>query len=148
MDLDKVAKDIVSYIAGEPEREYSLIIGTDSEGNGKVEFVTAIVIHRKGSGGRFFWKKSHKQKIHHLRQKIFEEVSLSLKTGEDLISGLKRYWQRQDIRSALEIHIDVGENGPTKELIKEVVGMVTGSGFNAKTKPESYGASMVADRFL
>ncbi len=47
----------------------------------------------------------------------------------------------------VEIHLDVGENGPTKDLIKEVVGMVVGSGFAAKIKPDSYGASTVADRY-
>jgi len=31
-------------------------------------------------------------------------------------------------------------------MIKEVVGMVTGNGFTAKTKPDSYGASKVADK--
>jgi len=31
-------------------------------------------------------------------------------------------------------------------MIKEVVGMVRGSGYNAKTKPDAYGASAVADR--
>ena len=46
----------------------------------------------------------------------------------------------------LEIHIDVGPLGPTREMIREVVGMVNGSGFTAKTKPESWGATSVADK--
>ncbi|OGH30159.1 MAG: hypothetical protein A3F30_00705 [Candidatus Levybacteria bacterium RIFCSPHIGHO2_12_FULL_37_12] len=46
----------------------------------------------------------------------------------------------------LEIHIDVGEHGDTRDMIKEVVGMVTGNGYVAKTKPEAYGASYVADK--
>ena len=49
-------------------------------------------------------------------------------------------------RYNLEIHIDVGEHGDTRDMIKEVVGMVTGNGFVAKTKPEAYGASYVADK--
>ena len=31
-------------------------------------------------------------------------------------------------------------------MIKEVVGMVTGSGYVAKTKPNAYAASYVADK--
>jgi len=58
---------------------------------------------------------------------------------KDSLAGLAPY--------ALEIHIDVGEVGPTREMIKEVVGMVTGSGFTAKTKPEAYGAASVADKY-
>lgn len=148
MTLRAVAQDIVEYVKIDPEGEYQLIIGTDSEGNGKVDFVTAIVIYHKGSGGRFFWRKTVKSKIHHLRQKIFEEVLLSLQNAENLIPELKRFWQKEDLKSALEIHIDAGENGPTKDLIKEVTGLVLGMGYHPKTKPESYGASMVADRFL
>jgi len=148
MKLETVAREIIDYIQTNPDDEYQLIIGTDSEGNGKVEFVTAIVIYRKGAGGRFFWKKIQKDKIQALRQKIFEEVLISIENAENLIPELNKYWQKEDLKSTLEIHIDAGENGPTKELIKEVTGMVLGMGYNPKTKPEAYGASMVADRFL
>ena len=46
----------------------------------------------------------------------------------------------------VEIHIDVSVHGDTKDLIREVVGMVTGSGFRAKNKTRGYGASTVADK--
>ena len=39
-----------------------------------------------------------------------------------------------------------GENGDTKDMIRELVGMVTGSGFDAKIKPYACGASKVADK--
>ena len=45
-----------------------------------------------------------------------------------------------------EIHVDVGTVGPTRELIKEVTGMVRANGFSVKTKPESWGASTIADK--
>ncbi|HYH03936.1 MAG TPA: ribonuclease H-like YkuK family protein, partial [Bacillota bacterium] len=38
-------------------------------------------------------------------------------------------------------------NGKTKEIIRDVIGMITGSGFGAIIKPDSYGASKVADRY-
>jgi predicted RNase H-related nuclease YkuK (DUF458 family) len=43
--------------------------------------------------------------------------------------------------------LDVGEKGQTKDLIREVVGMVVGSGFDARIKPDSFGASKVADKY-
>jgi len=46
----------------------------------------------------------------------------------------------------LEIHIDVGDRGEPRDMIKEVVGMVTGSGDQARIKPDSFGASNVADK--
>lgn len=47
----------------------------------------------------------------------------------------------------LEIHLDVGTNGATKSLVKEVVGMVNGSGYPCKIKPDAFGAATVADRY-
>ena len=44
------------------------------------------------------------------------------------------------------IHVDIGNVGPTRELINEVTAMIRGSGFTVQTKPYSYGASKVADR--
>ena len=90
MKLETVAREIIDYIQTNPDDEYQLIIGTDSEGNGKVEFVTAIVIYRKGAGGRFFWKKIQKDKIQALRQKIFEEVLISIENAENLIPELNK----------------------------------------------------------
>ena len=43
--------------------------------------------------------------------------------------------------------MDIGRNGPTKDMIKEVVGMIKGSGYMVRIKPEAYAASTVADRY-
>jgi predicted RNase H-related nuclease YkuK (DUF458 family) len=40
----------------------------------------------------------------------------------------------------------VGNNGETKRIVREVVGMVSGSGFSAVIKPDAYGATKVADK--
>ena len=45
------------------------------------------------------------------------------------------------------IHADVGENGGTREMIKEVVGLIRGNGFEPKIKPDSFVASGVADKY-
>ena len=47
----------------------------------------------------------------------------------------------------IEIHLDIGEDGATRVLIKDIVGWITQSGYEAKIKPDSFGASTVADRF-
>ena len=46
----------------------------------------------------------------------------------------------------VEIHLDVGTHGETKDLIKEVTGMIVNSGFAAKIKPDACAASKVADK--
>ncbi|MBZ9569369.1 hypothetical protein KJA16_00415 [Patescibacteria group bacterium] len=45
------------------------------------------------------------------------------------------------------IHADIGEHGQTRDMIKEVTGLIRGNGFEPKIKPESYVASTVADRY-
>jgi len=46
----------------------------------------------------------------------------------------------------ITVHLDVGKNGPTRDLIEAVVGMVKGFGFDAVIKPDSFGAFVLADR--
>jgi predicted RNase H-related nuclease YkuK (DUF458 family) len=45
------------------------------------------------------------------------------------------------------IHADIGENGATKDMIREVTGLIRGNGFEPKIKPEAFAASTVADRY-
>jgi len=148
MDLKRVIADIIQYLDEEPKMTYKIVIGTDSHPQSeKVNFITAVVIQRVGRGGRYFWQKINKEKIKSLRQRIYEEVNLSLIMAQKMIQELKNYASEESLFSrGLEIHVDIGENGETKNMIKEVVGIVRGNGFNVKTKPEAFGASNVADR--
>jgi predicted RNase H-related nuclease YkuK (DUF458 family) len=127
----------------EPDQQYHLIIGTDSLLSEQTCFVTAIIVHRVGHGGRYFYRKLINRKIESLRQRILYETALSLDTAGQLSAELARNGHSE---LPVEIHLDVGPNGDTKRIIREVVGMVTGSGFTAVTKPDAYGASKVADK--
>lgn len=148
LSFDALVKEILDYLNEDKKRAYKIVIGTDSQAHSPtVDFIAAIVIHRVGKGGRYFWQKIRKHNIYHLRQKIYTEVNLSLKLAKDFIEKLKEYISCQKLLSKdLEIHVDIGQNGETREMIKEVVGMVRGNGFNVKYKPDAYGASKVADR--
>ena len=150
LTVEETIAEIVKFFGEDPTVSYNLVIGSDSKvrrenGVQTVDFVTAIVIHRRGKGARYFWLKNKKDKIYSLRDKIYHETLFSLELAQELVPVLKDEltgFAPYD----LEIHIDVGEAGPTREMIKEVVGLVTGNGFTAKTKPEGYGAYVVADK--
>jgi len=145
----EMIKLISSFVEEDPGSFYRLVIGTDSQtkrtnGEAEVDFVSAIIVHRQGKGARYFWRKTKSNKVPVLRDKIYTETQMSLDLAEKIVPFI-----RQAITPArydLEIHIDVGSLGPTREMIREVVGMVNGNGFTAKTKPESWGASCVADK--
>ncbi len=139
-------EDLVGFTNEFPDESYKLIIGTDSHSflNDHVIFVTAVVVHRVGKGGRFFYHKQKTRYMDSLRQRIYYETFLSLEVATRLTEKLA---QNSDLRLNVEIHLDVGEKGETRDIIKEVVGMVIGSGYQALIKPDSYGAATVADRF-
>lgn len=147
MNLRETYQTIIKFIKSEPDSRYRLIVGTDSQPNlNDIVFVTAIVIYRVGRGGRFFYHKKREKLRTNLKQRIFYEVSKSLEIASKLTGFLA---DEEDFNENLqvEIHVDVGEKGPTNSIIKEVVGMVVGSGYEALIKPDSYAASTVADKY-
>lgn len=146
---------IKEFLESDLTKEYILVIGSDSQeknkstnGNKHVVIVTAVTIHKKGSGGIYFYRKrrinSFKSPVNNPRERIYAETITSLSFAEEFVPVLKQHLNGHSPK--LEIHVDVGEHGKSRDTIKEVVGMVTGSGYIAKTKPLSYGASNVADK--
>lgn len=143
LSFDRMFKDIVAYVNEDPNASYKLIVGTDSQVREAVHFVTAVILHKVGKGARYYYSRSHQSFVNSLRQKIYHEASLSLGLGSRLADRLA---QNGCDRLDVEIHLDVGLHGETRDLIREVVGMIVGSGFDAKIKPDSFGASKVADK--
>lgn len=144
LTAEEMFADMMQFVEGNPEAQYKIIIGTDSQARLRTCFVTAVIIHQVGKGARYYYKKRYQRKITSLRQKIFFETALSLETANFIAQKLTASGHAN---LNLEIHLDIGPNGDTKDLIREIVGMVVGSGFTAKIKPYSCGASKVADRF-
>jgi predicted RNase H-related nuclease YkuK (DUF458 family) len=149
LTMPKMVRDIAGFIDEDPSSFYSLIIGTDSQGkrangNSEIDFVTAIIVYRKGKGARYYWRKDIYKGMMVLRDKIYTETLMSMGVAQKIVPEVRK--KISPAKYDLEIHIDVGSLGPTRDMIREVVGMVSGNGFTAKTKPESWGASSVADK--
>lgn len=141
----QMISDILEFLAEDVESKYAIVAGTDSEElTGKAEFVSVVTVHRVGKHGRYFWTKRREVKVFDRHDRILKEAFFSLELAQKVIDVL-----RQKLNSAFyefEIHLDIGQNGPTKQMIQEIVGMITGNGFIAKIKPEAYAATKVADR--
>jgi predicted RNase H-related nuclease YkuK (DUF458 family) len=145
MTFDEVILAIASEMRREPKDRYEVLVGTDSaSGLENVDFVSAIVIHRFGHGGRYFWTRDREPKVPSLRHRIWREAWRSFELAQQLLGALQ---ESSLLQFNLEIHVDIGENGRTKEMIDEVVGMIIGSGFAVRIKPEAYAASAVADKY-
>ena len=109
--------------------------------------VTAVTVRRVGNGAVHFWVTSDKKIFHTFRDRIYEEAMQSITLAQEIRSGLRERLGEESLWDGMvEVHIDIGQNGPTRELIDQVVGMVKGFGFEAVIKPGSFGASQVADR--
>jgi|SRR3989344_280673 len=152
LNLDETIKEIIEFINEFPKHEYRLVIGTDSQPNkNSVDFVNAIVIHRVNSGGRYFWKRIRKEYNYKLQLKarIFTEANLSIELALKILPLVQKSLIDVSIKEIpeFELHVDIGQKGKTKEMIKEIVGMVRGMGFEPKIKPHSYAASTIADKY-
>jgi hypothetical protein len=143
LHMDEVFSIIVSYISEDPDKKYNVIIGSDSFLGRETLFISAIVVHRVGAGGRYFYRRHRRKQIGSLRHRIIYETTLSIELAGIVADRLQASGLS---RQPVEIHIDAGADGDTREIIKEVVGMVNGCGYTAVTKPSSYGATKVADR--
>ncbi len=144
LSYEGVIEKVASYIKSEPNFKHKVIVGTDSEArNTNVEFVTAIIVHRLGKGGVYFWQKNKTQKYFSIHERISKETQLSI----ELSWKLRDTFQHNGLSGyEPEVHLDIGEDGMTRDMIRWVTGMVLGSGFEYKIKPDSFGATKIADR--
>jgi len=145
LSFDEVVAALVGEMEADPKSRYEILVGTDSStGTEMIDLVSAIVIHKIGKGGRYFWTRRREPKLPSLRQKIWREAWLSFELAQQLLARLAAV---SLLPFNLEIHVDIGENGRTKTMIDEVVGMIIGSGFAVRIKPQAYAASSVADKY-
>ena len=155
LSFDEVVKEIFGYMQESPESQYEIVVGCDSPSSDKPFFPIAIVVLRTGFGGRFFLKKMHYpeeflKKFIVWKNRILQEVYLSCELALQLREILENKTKELNYNFNYQfeyIHADVGERGKTKEMIKEVVGLIKSNGFEAKIKPHSFAATVVADRY-
>jgi len=181
MNWDEILSKIVWFMSLDGQATYDVIIGTDSEAglakdplrsveasesgrainNGVSDFVSAIIVHKKGRGGVYFWGRQKIANLYSMKQRIWQEATISLNLAQKLVddfAGIGLFdpsigsgqFTSNDFNTGLnlEIHVDIGPNGPTRELIADIVGMIRANGFKVATKPSSWGASHVADRHV
>jgi len=174
MNLSEIIRELIDYRKEMPEIKHRIVIGTDSETKEKgAEFVCVVAVHRIGKGGRYFWSRIYDERKFDLRSRIYQEAVISLAlAGALLEKELEMHKVRLDMGQSigemfkllekesnglnqeiifsneLEIHVDIGQKGPTREMIREIVGMVKGSGFFVRIKPEAFAAASLADKHL
>jgi len=152
LSLEQVIKEIFGYMQESPESQYEVVVGCDSPSSDKPFFPIAIVVLKVGFGGRFFLKKMHYpeeflKKFVFWKNRILQEVYLSCELALSLREVLEKENKLGLKYNFQYIHADVGEIGKTREMVKEVVGLIKSNGFEPKIKPYSFAATVVADRY-
>ena len=146
LSWEQALAKMVWFMGTDTSASYEVIIGTDSEAqNGSADYVSALIVHKKGRGGIYFWSRQKVEKLFSMKQRIWQEALISLALAEKIVVDFSSLGLTE---LNLEIHVDVGPNGPTREMISEIVGMIRANGFKVATKPAAWGASHVADRHV
>lgn len=146
LSLEAVVEAAVVFVRREPERFYKIIIGTDSRATDEASLVTALTVWRVGNGAIHFWTRTDIKKFGSMRDRIWAEAIRSITLAQEMRGRLQTALGDEFFWEGNEIHVDIGENGPTRDLIDSVSGMIRGYNFTPVIKPYSFGASIVADR--
>jgi uncharacterized protein len=134
--------DLEAVVASATADGQELHIGTDSLQAGKFTlFVTVVVVHTAGKGGRVIYSKDRVGRITSLRDRLFKEVWRSVEIAMQL---------SPHAGGGVTVHIDANPDVKhmSSRYLQELVGLVVGQGFKHLIKPESWCASHVADHLV
>ena len=150
IEFDAIPAALLRFYNAHSNDNVSVIIGTDSQNFSDTKMVSVIAVVAEGHGGIFFYEISHVDLIQNVHLKLQTETAASLELAQQLVTALESTDEYADLYKScpLSIHVDAGnsDKGKTKALIPELVGWIRASGYDVKTKPESFVASSIADR--
>lgn len=145
--IDNLKSYLINEVNKKTNDEIKIIVGSDSQMiKDYIVFVTTVIVLHKGAGGNFFYKK-HKEKnrgtLSILENRLFNEAVMSVDVANEVNEILKPFNFKVD-----EVHVDVNSSNKFKSnrIASSCVGYITGCGYKAIIKPDSFAASDVADR--
>lgn len=154
LTLTEMLEELLLWMTEDTVSRYEIVIATDSASDIFPRFPVVVTARKflgpSGKGGRFFVEKLFfgERRFHTFRDRIWEEAQCSVSMAALIRSGLKSLLEERGATVDYvlqDIHLDIGENGPTKAMITEICGFVTAHGFNPVIKPEAW-ATRIADR--
>jgi len=148
--IDSIENYVKEYV--DTHENVNIIVGTDSNDKGdRWKIVTVVAFENPGHGVHYVYKKDNRKiKPNNIKEKIFEETSLSLELAnklDELLHDLNFKSDKLENERYVKIHCDVNGNNEfeSNKAYSEVVGWVKGCGYSIETKPSSWAASTAAD---
>jgi predicted RNase H-related nuclease YkuK (DUF458 family) len=142
---EEIMQKVVSA-STDGENEYQIIIGTDSNANGRqYKFVTVLALYNVGKGADYYYLASYEPRAtfrgNNHKMRLFQEVAKSIEAA-DLIRDTTGI-------TVTEVHVDASPkelNEFSSEFSDQLKGYVIASGYTVKIKPDSWCANCVADK--
>jgi uncharacterized protein len=158
MSFDQVFEHIMKFMRLQPNGNYRLMIGTDSQVHSKhTTFITGIVILNEGKG---VWACIRKVVVPRKMLQLHERISYEISLSEEIVSLFTEERKNQLIDIVLphlykgssftmEGHIDIGagKKNRTSKFVKEMVARMEAMGVEPKIKPDAFVASSYANRY-
>lgn len=155
----EMADGLVAEAKRDAANPLRICVGSDSEevADG-VKFVAVVLVWRVGRGARAYYYTETDNTISmrdrkgsaRFRDRIFREVMMTATLAAEL-RALMIHEFSGALPHDVEVHADVGENGQSSVMIKEVTGLLRGYGFAEDAifiKPHAFAAQTVADRVI
>ena len=142
--VEDLSNTILTDITTAGTEDLEFYIGGDSQASlNNVKFTVAIIMIKKGKGGRGYYKNvTPLETTMTLQQRLFMETFKAVKVALWLNPLLESIGYKVN-----EIHTDLNPNPKyaSYEMVQTCLGYIRGMGFEGKTKPDSWAASSVAD---
>ena len=142
--VEDLSNTILTDITTAGTEDLEFYIGGDSQASlNNVKFTVAIIMIKKGKGGRGYYKSvTPLETTMTLQQRLFMETFKAVKVAVWLNPILESIGYKVN-----EIHTDLNPNPnyASYEMIQTCLGYIRGMGFEGKAKPDSWAASSVAD---
>ena len=155
INVKEILNIITEKIKKNPNVEWIIAIGTDSQNKGPITtFCSTIILLEKGKGGIYFYSRDTQKRIEEVQYRMLTEAEKSIELSRVVLAHLEDLFMNDifdfhDYDLSIEIHCDLGKNGKSRDSISAAIGWITAE-FDgkiiAKTKPNSPAASCVADK--
>ncbi len=155
--LDEMMGHIAAKMESDPKAGYLLAIGTDSQNHKhKTRYANIVMLHVLGRGGIFFYHIHDSERLGVVPHRMLEEAHQSIDIAKEILGWFDKTFDNGtfDLTShniSLEIHCDIGPNGPSSQVINNALGWIEsefGETVTGVIKPVSAAASFLADRYV
>lgn len=153
-DLRGVLEHFKDRIDNNPNHEYLIAVGTDSQNHSKgTKFASVIMLHDVGNGGIYFSQINWEERIPVVYNRMMREAQLSLELAQRLIDLIEDEFMndRFDLTTyniKFEVHCDLGPNGKSRTALTDALSWIRScmpADVRVLSKPDSPAASHIAD---